>query len=145
MHGRRKQSHFLVVGGGGGGGGRGGERNIHRDRARRFALHARIDKVSRVKYWGVPPPPPPPHGSYAYEMMYVVPWTIDTWEGLQYEGAHINYLIMVGAQYACECASAVMATVCSWMSWVTLTVILVLGSYNWTQATGQTCTISGIT
>ena len=29
---------------------------------------------------------------------------------------HINYLIMVGPQYACERASAVMATVCSWMS-----------------------------
>ena len=29
------------------------------------------------------------------------------------------------------------------MSWVTLTVLLVLGSYSWTPAGGQTCSLSG--
>ena len=29
------------------------------------------------------------------------------------------------------------------MSWVTLTVLLVLGSCNWTPASGQTCSLSG--
>ena len=29
------------------------------------------------------------------------------------------------------------------MSWVTLAVLLVLGSYNWTPAGGQTCSLSG--
>ena len=77
--------------------------------------------------------------------MHVHAACINVITGRGYNGGWAHYLIMVGAHavYTCECANVVMATVCSSMLWVTLTVLLVFSSYSWTPAGGQTCTISG--